>query len=143
MSAKSGSKPAGEDDAANSSPLSISEAEWQVMELLWKSSPLASQELVAVLKQSKGWARTTVVTLLQRLVKKGAVNAEGRGARFVYVPAVKRTDCVTAETTSLLDRLFGGALHPLVAHFAKHRQLSDKDVKELRALLDQIDPKKK
>ena len=109
------------------------------MERLWEAAPLASQELVAELGEKKGWARTTVITLLQRLVKKGAARAEARGARFVYVPAVERQACVTAETTNLLDRLFGGALHPLIAHFARHRRLTKQDVTELRALLDQID----
>lgn len=129
--------------AAKAGAVSISESEWLVMELLWARSPRGSQEIAGELAESKGWARTTTLTLLRRLVGKGAVRVESGGARSLYAPAVGRPACVTAEATSLLDRLFGGALHPFVAHFAKQKRLTREDVSQLRALLDQIDSSEK
>ena len=123
--------------------MSISESEWLLLELLWAKAPQGSQELVGELAESKGWARSTTITLLQRLIKKGAVRAVPKGSRFIYEPAVERATCVTAEATSFLDRLFGGSLHPFVAHFAKQQRLTKQDVTELRALLDTIDAPKK
>jgi BlaI family transcriptional regulator, penicillinase repressor len=115
----------------------ITEAEWDVMELLWEKSPRTSQEIVALLP---GWKRNTVVTLLARLVAKSALTTEPQGNRFLYTPAVERTACVALETRSFLDRMFGGALRPLVAHVAEHHSLTKEDIAELRALLDEIKP---
>ncbi len=130
---KSPPAPAGE-------PVAITEAEWDVMELLWEKSPRPSQEIVALLEEQRGWKRATVLTLLGRLAAKGALATEPEGNRFLYSPRVKRPACVTERTQSFLDRLFGGALHPLVAHCAEHHSLTKKDIAELKALLDQIKP---
>jgi BlaI family penicillinase repressor len=121
--------------------VAITEAEWDIMELLWEKAPRPSQEIVARLEVERGWKRATVVTLLARLTAKGALRTEPQGNRFLYTPAVERSACVAEETRSFLDRLFGGALRPLVAHCAEHHSLTKKDVTELKALLDQIKPK--
>ncbi len=121
--------------------VAITDAEWGIMELLWEKSPRTSQEIVALLEQERGWKRATVVTLLARLAAKGALETEPQGNRFLYTPAVQRTACVAEETRSFLDRMFGGALRPLVAHCAEHQSLTKKDITELKALLDQIKPK--
>lgn len=122
--------------------VAITEAEWDVMELLWEKSPRTSQEIVAHLEQTRGWKRATAITLLSRLAAKGALTTEPQGNRFLYTPAVERSACVADETRSFLDRMFGGALRPLVAHCAEHHSLTKKDVAELKTLLDQIKPKK-
>lgn len=122
--------------------VAITEAEWAIMELLWEKAPRTSQEIVALLEQGRTWKRATVVTLLARLTAKGALHTEPQGNRFLYTPAVQRSACVAEETRSFLDRLFGGALRPLVAHCAEHHSLTKKDITELKALLDQIKPKK-
>jgi len=101
----------------------------------------AEEEIVALLEQERGWKRATVVTLLARLTAKGALETEPQGNRFLYTPSVQRTACVAEETRSFLDRMFGGALRPLVAHCAEHQSLTKKDITELKALLDQIKPK--
>lgn len=118
----------------------ITQAEWDIMELLWEKSPRTSQEIATLLEEGRGWKRATVVTLLARLTTKGALMTEPQGNRFLYTPAVERSACVAEETRSFLDRLFGGALQPLVAHVAEHHALTKKDITELKALLDQIKP---
>ena len=141
MSKKQADKRARKSSAAVRGPVDITEAEWDVMELLWEKSPRTSQEIVALLEAGRGWKRATVVTLLARLTAKGALSTEPQGNRFLYTPAVERSACVTLETRSFLDRMFGGALRPLVAHVAEHHSLTKKDIAELRVLLDEIKPK--
>lgn len=119
----------------------ITEAEWDVMELLWERAPRTSQEIAALLEEARGWKRATVVTLLSRLTAKGALVTEPEGNRFLYSPAVDRAACVELETRSFLERMFGGTLRPLVAHLAEQQRLTKKDVAELKALLDEIKPK--
>ncbi len=120
-------------------PLSISEAEWSVMELLWEKSPRPSSELCAALGKTQGWKRATAMTLLGRLIAKGAIATEGEGRRWNYSAAVQRAGCVTQETRGFLDRLFNGALLPMVAHCIEHQKLSAQELSDLRALLDQAE----
>jgi BlaI family penicillinase repressor len=122
---------------APATPLSISDAEWDLMELLWESSPRTSADLCASLERTRHWKRATVMTLLSRLIAKGAVSTEGEGRRWNYVAAVPRESCVARETRGFLDRLFKGALLPMVAHCIEHQKLSSQDLSDLRTLLDQ------
>ena len=119
--------------------MQISDAESVVMEALWARSPLASDEVVSALGQQQDWQEATIKTLLNRLLNKGAISAERDGRRYLYSPLIKREDWVSRQSENLLDRLFGGRVAPLVAHFSAHRQLSQADIDELRRLLEEID----
>ena len=119
--------------------MQISDAEAVVMDVLWKRSPLSADEVVMALSSRQDWQDATVKTLLNRLLKKGAIDAEKDGRRYLYAPVLQREAWVQGESESLLDRVFGGRVAPLVAHFSEHRKLSRKDIAELRKLLEEID----
>lgn len=119
--------------------MSISDAESLVMGVLWDRHPLGSEEVVAALAQSTDWREPTVKTLLNRLMKKGAIAAERDGRRYLYRPLLRRADYVHAQSKSLLDRLFGGRVAPLVAHFSEQRKLTKKDLAELKRLVEELD----
>jgi BlaI family penicillinase repressor len=113
----------------------ISESEWAVMEVLWDDSPRTASDIAKSLREKTSWAENTVRTLLTRLVEKGALKESG--APKLYSPAVKREDCVKAESESFMDRIFQGAAKPLLVHFTKNARLTPDEVKELKKLLDQ------
>lgn len=119
----------------------VTEAESRVMELLWQRAPQGSEELAAQLHDATGWHENTVRTLLQRLVRKGAVTAERVGRRYLYSPLLTREAWQTTESRSLLDRVFGGKVAPLLVHFSRSEKLGAKDVAELRRLVDQLEKK--
>jgi predicted transcriptional regulator len=124
--------------------MQISEAESAVMDVLWRASaqrgePLAAEDVVAALAQSRQWQEPTIKTLLNRLLKKGAIRASKDGRRYLYTPVLKRQDWLLGESQGLIERLFDGRVAPLVAHFSQHRKLSSKDIAELRQLLDDLD----
>lgn len=119
----------------------ISEAESRVMEVLWRKSPQSSEEIVATLRQESDWHEKTIRTLLGRLLGKGAASAEKDGRRYLYSPTLTREQWQSQESRSLLDRVFGGRLSPLLAHFSEHEKLGAKDIAELRRLLDAIEKK--
>lgn len=116
----------------------ISDSEWAVMEVLWKSAPQTASELTKTLNPSMHWAENTVRTLLTRLVEKGAVETDenARGTR-TFSPAIKREACVRAESESFMQRVFRGASKPLLIHFAQQARLTPEEVRELKKLLDQ------
>lgn len=119
----------------------ITEAESRVMEILWQRAPQGSEDLATQLHAATGWHENTVRTLLNRLVRKGAVTAERDGRRFLYSPLLTRDAWQTAESRSLLDRVFGGRVAPLLVHFSRTEKLGAKDVAELRKLVDQLESK--
>jgi predicted transcriptional regulator len=120
--------------------ISISDAESHVMEVLWRASePLMAEQVVEALSATRHWQAVTVKTLLNRLLKKGAIAASKDGRRFLYHAVLRRDDWLAAESGGLLDRLFGGRIAPLVAHFGSRRKLSQKDIQELRKLIDEFD----
>ena len=119
--------------------MQISEAESVVMDVLWARSPLAAEDIVAALAGNRDWAEPTIKTLLNRLLNKGAIEAEKDGRRYLYAPLLRREDWVLQESRGLLDRLFDGRVAPLVAHFSAQRKLSRKDIAELRKLLEDLD----
>jgi BlaI family penicillinase repressor len=118
----------------------ISQAESLVMEVLWKRSPQTTDEIVAALSSSTDWQEATIKTFLNRLLKKGALRAEHEGRRYQYFAVLQRADWVDSESHSVLKRLFGGRVAPLVAHFSERQQLSQEDLAELRKLIDRLDP---
>jgi predicted transcriptional regulator len=122
-------------------PIAISEAESRVMEVLWQQSPQTSEEIVAALAEPTGWHEKTIRTLINRLLGKGAVDAQKDGRRYLYSPRLRRADWQQQESRSLLDRVFGGKVAPLLAHFSQHENLTDKDVAELRKLIEAIEKK--
>ena len=119
--------------------MQISDAESIVMEVLWRSSPLGSEDIQAELARDHAWHASTVKTLLNRLVRKGAARVAKDGRRFLYSPVLTREDWVGGQSRSLLDRLFDGRLAPLVAHLADRRALSADDVAELKRLVEGLD----
>lgn len=120
-----------------SRPVSISEAESEVMQVLWRQGDaMPAEQVVKALVSAHRWQEATVKTLLNRLLKKGAVSAQKDGRRYLYSAILQREQWVTSESKSLLDRLFGGRVAPLVAHFGSQRKLSKSDIEELTRLIE-------
>jgi predicted transcriptional regulator len=121
--------------------MQISEAESVVMEVLWQRSPRSAEEVVAELarEDEHDWQEATIKTLLNRLLKKGAVEASKDGRRYLYAPVLMREDWVHGQSRSLLDRLFEGRVAPLVAHFSEKGRLSRSDIAELKRLIGELD----
>lgn len=120
--------------------IQITEAESAVMEVLWKQHPLTADEVAQALTPAQGWQLATVKTLLNRLLSKGALTADAEGRRFRYSPALDRDQWVHQQSKGLLERLFGGRVAPLVAHFSERGALSKSDVQALKRLIKEMDP---
>lgn len=116
----------------------ISDAEYAVMEALWKRAPQTAAEVCATVCEERGWSMPTVKTLLSRLVTKGALATEPDGRRFLYTPLIERSAYVGTESKRLVERLFGGRAAPLFAHLAENEALSEEDIAEIERLLQEM-----
>ncbi|MCV2362762.1 BlaI/MecI/CopY family transcriptional regulator [Paucibacter sp. DJ1R-11] len=115
--------------------MSISEAEAQVMEVLWQRHPQSTDEIAQALVERQDWQLATIKTLVNRLFNKGAISAEKDGRRYLYSPVLQRESWLSAQSMGLLDRLFQGRLTPLVAHFSAQRKLDAAELKALKQLI--------
>jgi predicted transcriptional regulator len=117
----------------------ITAAESYIMDALWRRGPQTADDLIDDPGKPQGWGAATVKTLINRLLKKGALKSERIDGRVRYQPLVARADYVQSESQGLLDRLFEGSLTPLVAHFAERRELKPEEIKRLKKLLEEMD----
>ena len=114
----------------------ISDTEWEVMRAVWSGHPATAGEIADRLAQSDpSWHPKTARTLIGRLVEKGALAYDVDGRIFLYRPLVTEQECIAAASDSFLDRVFGGALKPMLAHFAEREDLSPDEVKDLEQIL--------
>ena len=118
-------------------PPRISESEWMVMRVLWARSPLTANEVVEQLTGKTKWKPKTIKTLIDRLVKKGAVKFEKEGRRYRYYPAVGRDECIATERQSFVRRVYGRTTKPMLAAFLEDAELSADDISELKEILEQ------
>ena len=119
-------------------PPKISDAELQVLQILWDESPLSATDLAARVGPANGWGLATVKTLLSRLLAKGAIEANAEGRRFNYRPAIEREAVAGRQAGKLVERLFGGRISPLVAQLAEQRDIDPEDLAELEALVRRL-----
>jgi len=117
----------------------VSGAESRIMEALWARGPLTAEDLVREVGAAQDWGEATVKTLITRLLKKKAIASAREGGRARYTPLLTREDYVTGESQGLLDRLFGGQVAPLVAHYARHRALSPEQIARLKSLIAELE----
>jgi BlaI family penicillinase repressor len=114
----------------------VSEAEWLVMEVLWRAArPLTALEVVQGLSGRKPWQDQTIRTMLRRLIRKKAVRYKAGGKTYLYSAAVSRAQCVRGESRSFLQRVFGGAVQPLLVQLMQESRLSPGEIAELKRIL--------
>lgn len=120
--------------------INISDAEWQVMQLIWEHRSAAAAEVIALLSPRTGWQHRTIRTLLARLVEKGALSARAEGNRYVYTPLVSRSRCIRQESRAFLNKVFGGDATELLVHFVRDTNISAEEIDKLKRLLDEKRP---
>lgn len=114
----------------------ISNAELEVLGVLWQQSPLAANEIIERMNEDREWHEKTVKTLLNRLVKKNAIGFEKEQRRYLYFPLLEQENYQQQASQSLIERLFSGRVSPLVAGFAKNNQLNKDDIDSLKQLIN-------
>ena len=115
---------------------SISDAEWQVMTVAWERAPVTAADVVEALAEKRSWSPRTIKTLLGRLLRKGALGHRVEGNRYVYFPRIARDACVRRESRWFLERVFDGDALSAMVYLAKAGNLSDRQLRELRRLLE-------
>lgn len=115
----------------------ISEAEFEVMKVVWKHSPISTNEITERLTKTTSWSPKTIQTLIKRLVTKGALAYEKQSRVFVYTPLVKESEYISQESSSFLKRYYDGNITALLSAYIENDRLSETEIDTLRSLLSQ------
>lgn len=115
--------------------IKIFDSELLVMEYLWEKGPCLAAELAEVFLNKYNWKKSTTYIVLKRLEGKGAISRDY--PKYIVTPIVSRQQVQSAETNTLLDKMFGGSFASLFANFLNSDQMSDKTLDELQAMIDE------
>ena len=121
----------------------ISEAELEVMKIVWAQAQVSTNEITDRLTQTTDWSPKTVQTLIKRLVTKGALTYEKQSRMFVYTPLVSEEEYIDRESSSFLNRFYNGNITAMLSSYIENDRLSAEEIGELRALLSQSTRKDK
>lgn len=113
----------------------ISEAEFEVMKIVWKHAPINTNEITQHLVRTTEWSPKTIQTLIKRLVTKGALTYEKQGRVFVYTSLVDEGEYIGQESNSFLKRFYGGDITSMLSAYIDGNRLSENEIDSLRALL--------
>lgn len=120
----------------------ISEAEYEIMKIVWKYSPINTNEITERLTKTTSWSPKTIQTLIKRLVTKGALTYEKQSRVFVYTPLVKEKEYIGQESNSFLKRFYNGDITAMVSSFIDNGRLSKTEIDELRTILSKKEENK-
>lgn len=113
----------------------LSSGQWNVMRELWKESPQTLMQLVGKLERSVGWSKSTTITTLHRMERKGLVAVRQVGRSKSYMPLVTKDEATVSETRSFLDRVYSGSVGLMVSAMAERQEFTDAELAELRDIL--------
>ncbi len=121
----------------------ISEAEFEVMKIVWKYAPISTNEITEKLLKTTAWSPKTIQTLIKRLVTKGALSYEKQSRMFVYTPLVKEQEYIGQESNSFLKRYYNGDITAMLSAYIENDRLSESEIDHLRSLLSDRSKKEK
>ncbi len=114
--------------------MTLNNSEWTIMEKLWER-PYTMMQLYHILEEETGWSKSTVVTMLGRMVDKGLAAYHEGGRAREYYPLVRKEDVALSETKSLIDRVFKGSVNMMMSALVRSDELSKDEISELQAIL--------
>ena len=119
--------------------ITLTNAEWSVMECLWEASPKTGREITDQLERAEGWNRSTTLTLLSRLEAKGAVLSDTDGRKKTFSPLLRREDAALHEAEDFLSRVYKGSLSLMVSSLTKKKALPKEEIDQLYAMLKKLE----
>ena len=117
----------------------ISEAEFEVMKIVWQYAPVSTNEITDRLMKTTSWGAKTIQILIKRLTNKGALTYEKEGQVYVYTPLVKENEYISQQSNSFLRRFYDGDITAMLSAYIKNDRLSAEEIGTLRSILDDAD----
>lgn len=117
---------------------SLGEQEMEVLGFVTERQPVTAGEVAEAFAESHGLARTTVLTVMERLRKKGYLVRGRRSGIFYYSPRLSQSEVLQGQVSRFVETTLHGSLAPVVAYLSRSRRLSDEEVAELDRLVEEL-----
>jgi BlaI family transcriptional regulator, penicillinase repressor len=117
--------------------LELFESEWAILQKVWDLEPCAAPAVQEALQTEKGWAYTTVKTMMDRMVKKGLLKTEKIRNLYLYSSAVTQSQARKSEIARTLKRAFDGTFTPMMQFLIENNQLSEQEYNQMENLIKQ------
>lgn len=115
----------------------ISDAELEVMKILWEKGTTTSPEIIKNLINKNNWEKTTIKTLLARLVKKGCVEQiKQEGQLYSYRPIISEKEYKKSENENFLAKFYQGSVKNMLLNFVEEKQISKTDLEKLLKIIE-------
>lgn len=115
--------------------MELFESEWAILQAVWEHEPCAAPTVQEALQKEKGWAYTTVKTMMDRMVKKGLLRTERIRKLYLYRSAITLAQAQRSEIMRTVKRAFDGALTPMMQFLIENEKLSDEEYRQLEQML--------
>ena len=113
--------------------------QWQVLHWVSEHAPVTVAQVAEAFAQSHGLARTTVLTVMERLREKGHLTREKRGTAYEYAPAVPKAQMLRDQVAQFVEGTLGGSFAPFLAYLAQETEVSDEQLRELKRLVRELE----
>ena len=115
----------------------ISNAEWEIMKIIWSNREISSTNIIQEIKDKSQWKPATVKSLINRLLNKNVIGFNKTGYEYFYYPKVSEDECIKLESKSFVNRVFNGSIKSMLLSFAQYEEISETDIVELKNILEQ------
>lgn len=115
----------------------ISNAEWEVMKIIWSHPEITSANIVTELKNKAEWKPTTVKSLINRLLNKNVIGYNKLGNEYSYFPLISENECIKSESRSFINKVFNGSIKSMLSAFVESEEISATDIEDLKSILKQ------
>ena len=115
----------------------ISDSEWEIMRIIWKTPNCTASEIIEQLKDSQKWKPKTVKTLISRLISKNIIGFEQSGREYKYYSILSEEECRKTEGKSFLHRVYSGSLKSMLLNFIEEENLTKEEIDELKSFLNE------
>lgn len=107
------------------------DAEYKVMQIVWKNEPLTSRELAEICFKELEWKKSTTYTMLKRLIEKGYIQNDNA----TVTSLISKEEVQKRESKDFIEKNFAGSLYSFIAAFTSDNDLSDEEIKKIQKLI--------
>lgn len=115
----------------------ISNAEWEVMKIIWSHHEITSVNIINELKYKYEWKPPTVKSLINRLLNKNVIGFNELSNEYLYFPLISEDECIKLESQSFINKVFNGSMKSMLLNFVESKEISENDIEDLRNILKQ------
>ncbi|MBO4635835.1 MAG: BlaI/MecI/CopY family transcriptional regulator [Clostridiales bacterium] len=115
--------------------IKLTDTEKKILEELWNDGPLTTMDLYRKLNEKEGWSKSTVITLLNRMLIKGTIRYEVSGNSKLYHAKVSKESVDISETRSFLDKIYNGNVGLMISNLIKNEEISKEELEEIKKII--------